>query len=90
VPLHLAPDAAFEGKLELVAVVEPIEPRSSVARIASLLKREDDDAVRRLSVESASVVCASPTPAQVDGELIGELTQIDLGLEQRAARFLVP
>jgi diacylglycerol kinase family enzyme len=90
VPLHLAPDAAFEEGLELVAVVEPIEPSSGVARLASLLKREADDAVRRLSVERASVVCRSPTPTQVDGELLGELTRVELGLERRGARFLVP
>jgi diacylglycerol kinase family enzyme len=35
------------------------------------------------------LVCVAPTPVQVDGELLGEPPEIELGLERRGAGFLV-
>ena len=48
-PLRVAPDAAFEDGLELVALVKPIEVRTGLARMRALLQRDerDDDALRR-------------------------------------------
>lgn len=92
VPLDVAPDASFEGGFDLV-VVESVETRSAPGRIASLLGRkddEDDDGVRRLhDLEQATVHCARPLPVQVDGELLGEFDQIELGVIRNAAQLLV-
>ncbi len=92
VPLDVAPDASFEGGFDLV-VVDSVESRSAPSRIASLLRKddpEDTDGVRRLhDLEQATVRCDRPLPVQVDGELLGEFDQIELGLIRDAARLLV-
>jgi diacylglycerol kinase family enzyme len=91
VPLDVAPDASFEGGLDLVAV-ESIEPRSAPKRLASLLRKNDDadDGVQRLhNLEQVTVRCERPLPVQVDGELIGELDAIELSVIPDAARLLV-
>jgi len=89
VPLDVAPDASFEGGFDLV-VVESIEARSAPRRISSLLRKKDDDGVRRLhDLERATVRCERPLPVQVDGELLGELDVIELGVVPDAARLLV-
>ena len=91
VPLDVAPDASFEGGLDLVAV-ESIEPRSVPSRLASLLRRneDEDDGVQRFhNLEHVTVRCERPLPVQVDGELIGELDEIDLSVVPNAARLLI-
>lgn len=91
VPLDVAPDASFEGGFDLVTL-ESVEPRSAPRKIASLLRRKDDDedGVRRLhGLEEATVRCDRPMPVQVDGELLGEFDQIELGVVRDAARLLV-
>ena len=91
VPLDVAPDASFEGGFDLVTL-ESVEPRSTPRKIASLLRRKDDDedGVRRLhGLEEATVRCDRPMPVQVDGELLGEFDQIELGVVRDAARLLV-
>jgi diacylglycerol kinase family enzyme len=91
VPLDVAPDASFEGGLDLVAV-ESIEPRSVPSRLASLLRKngDEDDGVQRLhNLERVTVRCDRPLPVQVDGELIGELDEIDLSVVPNAARLLI-
>ena len=92
VPLDVAPDASFEGGFDLV-VVESVESRSAPSRIASLLRKKDDDetdGVRRFhDLEKAIVRCDRPLPVQVDGELLGEFDEIELGVVRDAARLLV-
>ena len=93
VPLDVAPDASFEGGFDLV-VVESVEARSAPGRIASLFRGKDaardDGAVQRLhDLERASIHCDRPLPVQVDGELLGELDAIELGVVRDAARLLV-
>ena len=92
IPLDVAPDASFEGGFDLVAV-DAIEPRSAPGRLASLLRRNDedeDDGVQRLhNLEQATVRCDRPLPVQVDGELIGELDSFELTVVPNAARLLV-
>lgn len=91
VPLDVAPDASFEGGFDLV-LVESVEARSAPGRIASLLRKGDgdDDGVRRLhDLERATIRCERPLPVQVDGELLGELDAIELGVVRDAARLLV-
>ena len=90
--LDVAPDASFEGGFDLV-VVESIEVRSAPGRLASLLRKKDDEdgeGVRRLhDLERATVRCERPLPVQVDGELLGDFDLIELGVVRGAARLLV-
>jgi diacylglycerol kinase family enzyme len=93
VPLDVAPDASFEGGFDIVAI-DSIEPRSAPGRLASLLRRGDDDegddGVQRLhNLENATVRCDRPLPVQVDGELIGEFDKLELSVVPDAARLLV-
>ncbi len=92
VPLDVAPDASFEGGFDLVAI-ESVEPRSAPGRLASLLRRGDqdeDDGVQRLhNLDRATVRCDRPLPVQVDGELVGELEELQLSVVRDAARLLV-
>lgn len=92
VPLDVAPDASFDKGFDIVAI-ESIEPKSAPGRLASLLRRnddDDDDGVQRLhNLEQATVRCDRPLPVQLDGELIGELDEIQLSVVADAARLLV-
>lgn len=93
VPLDVAPEASFEGGFDLV-LIESVEARSAPGRIASLLRKQDDndedDGVRRLhDLEQATVRCERPLPVQVDGELLGEFDIIELGVVRDAAQLLV-
>ena len=89
VPLDVAPDASFEGGIDLV-VVESVEPRSAASRITSLLRKErSDEGVERFhDRERATIRATRPVPVQVDGELIGELDTIELGVIKDAAKLL--
>jgi diacylglycerol kinase family enzyme len=89
--LDVAPEASFEGGFDLV-VVESVAAREAPGRIRSLLGRgeaPDPDGVTRLhDLEHATVRCNRPTPVQVDGELLGELDVVELGVVRDAARLL--
>ena len=91
-PLRVAPEASFEEGLDLV-LVESVEARSAPSRLSSLLRRGsggEDDAVRRVrDVDEALIECDAPIPVQVDGEFLGELDRIELGVVRDGARFLV-
>ena len=46
--------------------------------------------MRRIrNVEHARIECDAPMPTQLDGELIGELETIELGVIKNGAHFLV-
>jgi hypothetical protein len=65
---------------------------SELARPAQGDSPEDKESqgVRRLrNIEMARIECDGPTPAQVDGEFVGELETIELGLIRDGATFLV-
>ena len=90
--LDVAPDASFEGGFDLV-VVESVAPREAPGRIRSLLSRGKDDGgddgVTRLhDLDRATIRCERPTPVQVDGELLGDFDEIELGVDRDAARLL--
>jgi diacylglycerol kinase family enzyme len=92
-PLRVAPDATFEEGLDLV-LIESVQGRTAPSRIVSILRRNksdhEGDGVRRIrNVEHARIECDGPTPAQLDGELIGDLETIEFGVTKDGARFLV-
>jgi diacylglycerol kinase family enzyme len=90
VPLDVAPDATFEGGFDLV-ILKSVEAKSAPGRVAALLhkKREDENVERFHDLERATIHCERPLPVQVDGELLGEFDEIELGVVRNAANLLV-
>ena len=93
IPLRVAPQASFEGGLDLVA------PRELKARLLPqvawwvLAGRGQDHSARVLYVHDADevqVVAKSPVPLQVDGEDLGDVTEAVFEAERAALRVLVP
>ena len=93
IPLRIAPQASFEGGLDLVA------PRELKARLLpqvawwALAGRGQDRSARVLYVHDADelqVVAKSPVPLQVDGEDMGDVTEAVFVAERAALRVLVP
>jgi diacylglycerol kinase family enzyme len=93
IPLRIAPQASFEGGLDLVA------PRELKARLLpqvawwALAGRGQDRSARVLYVHDADelrVVAKSPVPLQVDGEDLGDVTEAAFEAERAALRVVVP
>ena len=93
IPLRIAPQASFEGGLDLVA------PRELKARLLpqvawwALAGRGQDHSARVLYVHDADelqVVAESPVPLQVDGEDLGDVTEAVFEAERAALRVVVP
>jgi diacylglycerol kinase family enzyme len=93
IPLRIAPQASFEGGLDLVA------PRELRARLLpqvawwALAGRGQDRSARVLYVHDADelqVVASGPVPLQVDGEDLGDVTEAVFEAERAALRVLVP
>jgi diacylglycerol kinase family enzyme len=93
IPLRIAPQASFEGGLDLVA------PRELRARLLpqvawwALAGRGQDRSARVLYVHDADelrVVAQSPVPLQVDGEDLGDVTEAVFEAERAALRVVVP
>jgi diacylglycerol kinase family enzyme len=91
-PLRAAPDARFEGGLDLVA---PTRVRTrDLARIARYALRGGDRNSARdfLYVHDADrleVVCDRPLPLQADGEDLGDVEQAVFEAERNAITILV-
>lgn len=90
--LDVAPEASFEGGFDLV-VVESVGAKEAPGRLRALFAKNDDEepeGITRLhDLERAVIRCDRPTPVQVDGELLGDFDEIELGVLPGAARFLV-
>jgi diacylglycerol kinase family enzyme len=93
IPLRIAPQASFEGGLDLVA------PRELKARLLpqvawwALAGRGQDRSTRVLYVHDADelqVVAKTPVPLQVDGEDLGDVTEAVFEAERAALRVVVP
>ena len=93
IPLRVAPAARFEGGLDLVA------PRRLRARILPQVAwwvtagRGQQRSPHILYVHDADqlrVVCDAPTPLQVDGEDLGDVTEATFEAERAALQVLVP
>jgi diacylglycerol kinase family enzyme len=92
-PLRIAPQASFEGGLDLVA------PRELKARLLpqvawwALAGRGQDRSPKVLYVHDADelhVISETPVPLQVDGEDLGDVTEAVFEAERAALRVLVP
>jgi diacylglycerol kinase family enzyme len=93
IPLRIAPRARFEEGLDLVA------PRGLRARALPELAwwafagKGQDRSSKVLYVHDADelrIVCDEPTPLQVDGEDLGDVTEATFEAERDALRVLVP
>lgn len=88
--LRIAPDASFEGGLDVVA---PIEVRArSVPRLARLAlrgRRGVSGVLVGHDLDRIRIRCDGPLPAQVDGEDIGDVTDVEIVAERGVLTVLV-
>ncbi len=89
-PLRFAPEAQFEGGLDLVA---PRRVRArSLPRLtaAAVLGRKAPGVLYRHDVDRIEIRSASPQPLQVDGEDLGDVEEAVFESEREAVTVLVP
>ena len=89
-PLRFAPDARFEGGLDLVA---PRAVRArSIPRLfgAAALGRRAAGVVYRRDLDRFVIHSEAPVPLQVDGEDLGDVTEAVFEAERGAVRVLAP
>jgi diacylglycerol kinase family enzyme len=89
-PLRFAPEARFEGGLDLVA---PRRVRArSLPRLtaAAVLGRKAPGVLYRHDVDRIEIRSASPQPLQVDGEDLGDVEGAVFESEREAVTVLVP
>jgi diacylglycerol kinase family enzyme len=89
-PLRLAPQARFEGGLDLVA---PRRVRArAVPRLAAaaLLGRKAPGVLYRHDLDRVEIRCRVPLPLQVDGEDLGDVEQAVFECERDALTVLAP
>jgi diacylglycerol kinase family enzyme len=89
-PLRFAPEARFEGGLDLVA---PRRVRArSLPRLtaAAVLGRKAPGVLYRHDVDRIEIRSASPQPLQVDGEDLGDVEGAVFESERDAVTVLVP
>ena len=88
-PLRIAPDASFEGGLDVVA------PRVVRARAipgltaAALLGRRARHVVYGHDLDRVEIASSDPQPLQVDGEDLGDVTSAEFESERGALTVLV-
>ena len=89
-PLRFAPEARFEGGLDLVA---PRRVRArSLPRLtaAAVLGRKAPGVLYRHDADRIEIRSASPQPLQVDGEDLGDVEEAVFESEREAVTVLVP
>lgn len=89
-PLRFAPEARFEGGLDLVA---PRRVRArSIPRLtaAAVLGRKAPGVLYRHDVDRIEIRSATPQPLQVDGEDLGDVEEAVFESERGAVTVLVP
>jgi diacylglycerol kinase family enzyme len=87
-PLRFAPDARFEGGLDLVA---PRRVRvGSIPRLAlaAAIGRKAGGVLYRHDVDRMAIRCAGSLPLQVDGEDLGDVTEAVVECERDALTVL--
>lgn len=95
VPLHFMPECTLEGGLDFLAprranalfVMRNAAQAMGVGRSRRRLVSVDSMNLRH-DVRSFTVSCDEPQPIQVDGEYIGERTQLKFGLIERAVNLV--
>jgi len=88
--LRFAPDATFEGGLDIVAPVEvrPLAvPRLALRALGG--RRGGGDVLLGHDLDRIVIRCDAPMPAQVDGEDIGNLEEADIVAERDTLTALV-
>jgi diacylglycerol kinase family enzyme len=88
-PLHFAPEARFEGGLDLAA---PRRVRAgTIPRLAAAaaLGRKARGVLYRHDVDRLGIRCAEPLPLQVDGEDLGDVEEAVFESERGALTVLV-
>jgi len=96
VPLHFMPECTLEGGLDFLAprranalfVMRNAAQAMGVGRTRRRLVSEESMNLRH-DVRAFTVSCDEPQPIQVDGEYIGDRTQLRFGLIERAVNLVV-
>lgn len=91
VPLHAAPEATFEGGLDLAAPVELTAARIPAAALALVRPRPGRPRwlLRVHDADELRIECDRPLPLQVDGEDLGDVTAATFRAERAALEALV-
>lgn len=90
--LHVAPEARFEGGLDLIAprLVRPVDIPRLVRYVATGRGQLEDPRILALhDVDRIAIRCDRPLPLQVDGEDLGDVTEATFEAERAAVRVLV-
>lgn len=91
-PLHVAPEASFEGGLDLVA------PRNVRARawpryLRYIVRGRGQEGAPDIAyghdLDRIAIRCDAPLPLQADGEDLGDVTELELVAERDAVAVLV-
>jgi len=91
IPLHAAPEATFEGGLDLVAPVELRAARLPAAAAALVRPRPGRPRwlLRVHDADELRIECDVPLPLQLDGEDLGDVTAATFRAERAALDVLV-
>ena len=92
VPLHVAPEASFEGGLDLVAPrsIRPLDVPRIVRYLATGRGQLDDPRLLTAhDLDRIEIRCDRPLPLQVDGEDLGDVTEAEFVCERGAVAVLV-
>jgi len=91
IPLHAAPEATFEGGLDLVAPVELRAARLPAAAAALIRPRPGRPRwiLRVHDADELRIECDAPLPLQLDGEDLGDVTAATFSAERAALGVLV-
>jgi diacylglycerol kinase family enzyme len=89
-PLRIAPEAAFELGLDLVAPVR-VRRRSLVRTAYAVLRGRagDDRLLYAHDLDRIEIACDGPTPLQADGEDLGDVEHVVFEAERGAVLVLV-
>ncbi len=87
--LRIAPDASFEGGLDIVAPVE-VHPRAIPGLAAQALRGRPGAANVLVGhdLDAILIRCDLPLPVQVDGEDIGDMGEVEIVAERDALTVL--
>lgn len=88
--MAFAPDAWLDDGVIDVLVARP-EGRSGALRmIGSVLRNRDDKGFQRATGSHVTIQLADPQPCHVDGDLLGEVTSVEVSVMPGALRIVAP